>query len=378
MTVSIGFDARYIRTDHHDGISRFSARIGSEMFRLAADEPRATVTFIISDAKQLKHLPEGSPYVLANSATHLGERLIARKLNRYGFDIVFSPMQTMGSRWRNYALALTVHDLIYYSHPIPPRQFTLIVRILWRIYHWTWWPQRHLLNRADCVIAVSETTKNLIVQHNLTHKRIEVVYNATDLCPLGEASHEISDESEKPALIYMGSFLPYKNVETLIEVANRLPEFRLLLLSKIDDRDRIRLAKLSNKGNVEFLNGVTDRRYREELNSAFALVSASLDEGFGIPVLEAMAMGTPVVCSRIPSFQEIGGDVPIYVDPLDAGNIVDAVRALSPTERERRSRAGIAMATHFSWRTSAQKLLDILIDLTTAKAPSKTQQRFRA
>ena len=95
-------------------------------------------------------------------------------------DLVFTPMQTMGSWGRDYKLLLTLHDLIYYEHRTPPRDLPAPVRLLWRLYHLAWWPQRMLLNRGDGVVTVSETTAGLIHEHHLTDRPVTVIPNAAD------------------------------------------------------------------------------------------------------------------------------------------------------------------------------------------------------
>ncbi len=100
------------------------------------------------------------------------------------------------------------------------------------------------------------------------------------------------------------------------------------------------------------------------LLSATALVSASLDEGFGIPVIEAMRLGTPVVISDIQIFQEIGGDAAILVDPHDPAAFARAIRTLDdPAEWAARSHASLKQAELFSWDASAAVLWDVLVEL---------------
>ncbi len=360
MSLSIGFDARYIRTDHHDGISRFSARIGAELFALTESVDDTSVTFLISDPAQAAFLPLGSNTHLISSPTSAGERRVARRVNELGLDIVFSPMQTMGSARRTYKLVLTVHDLIYYRHPMPPRQFNFALRVLWRLYHLSWWPQRWLLNGSDAVVAVSHTTADLIAEHHLTRKPVFVVSNAADTQP----TQLRSDETRTKSIVYMGSFMPYKNVETLIASLDELPEYELHLLSRIHQKDRARLEALASGRSVIFHNGVGDDEYAQLLSDSTALVTASLDEGFGIPVIEAMSLGTPVVCSDIPIFREIGGQAAMFVEAKDAHGFAQAIRQLEdPQEFASRRSAGLAQAASFSWKASAQALLDVLVEV---------------
>jgi glycosyltransferase involved in cell wall biosynthesis len=357
--IRVGFDARYIRTDHHDGISRFSARVGSELALLCAGNDSIDITFLISDEKQLAHLPAGCSFAKISSPTSARERGVAKQVNALGLDTVFSPMQTMGSRGRKYRLVLTVHDLIYYRHPMPPRQFAWPLRLLWRLYHLSWWPQRWLLNASDAVVSVSETTKSLITQHKLTRKPVYVVYNAAEDLPVVQGS------TRTKSLVYMGSFMPYKNVETLIETASTLGDYELHLLSRIHPRDRARLSEMASNANVVFHDGVSDEEYAALLSQATAAVTASLDEGFGIPVIEAMSLGTPVVCSDIPIFREIGANAALFVPAQSPVEFATAVRTLeNPSEFSRRAHLGVEAAGTFSWKRSAQALFDVLIEVS--------------
>ena len=129
---------------------------------------------LVSDRRQLAQLPD-LPYHLVSSPTSIREPLVALAVRRFAPDVVFSPMQTMGSWGRRYRLVLTLHDLIYYDHPTPPAEFAAPIRLLWRAYHLAWWPQRLLLNRADAVVTVSETTAELIAAHRLTDRPVTVV-----------------------------------------------------------------------------------------------------------------------------------------------------------------------------------------------------------
>ena len=87
-------------------------------------------------------------------------------------------MQTMGSWGRKYPLVLTLHDLIYYEHPAPPGFLPAPVRVLWRLYHKAYWPQRLLLNRADVVATISHTTAALMRKYRLTKRPVRIVGNA--------------------------------------------------------------------------------------------------------------------------------------------------------------------------------------------------------
>ena len=344
-------DCRYIRLDRHDGISRFTAGLVTELGQLHP------LTMLICDHRQLAMLP-ALPWQLVRAPTSLLEPLIALSVNRLRPDVVFSPMQTMGSWGRKYRLFLTVHDLIYYRNRTPPRDLSWFIRLLWRVYHLSWWPQRMLLNGADGVITVSETTRALIARHRLSRRPVTVVANAADALR-GAPSHRSIPETNR--LIYMGSFMPYKNLDTLVLALADLPEYELHLLSRVSATVRTQLSRRAPQARLVFHDGVSDEEYHRLLRSATALVTASLDEGFGIPLVEAMSLGIPVVVSDIPIFREIGGSAALYFDPSSADSITAAVRRLAdPGEWAARSARSMDQAARFTWAASARTLLGVL------------------
>ncbi|MHA7305166.1 glycosyltransferase [Arthrobacter sp. TMN-49] len=347
-------DARFTRMDHHDGISRYGASL------MAAVAPYADVTMLIHDERQLALLPE-LPWVKINSPLSPLELLVARHVNKLDADLVFCPMQTMGSWGRKYPLVLTLHDLIYYEHPAPPGFLPAPVRVLWRLYHKAYWPQRVLLNRANVVATISQTTLALMTKHRLTKRPVRIVGNA----PQGERTPRDPAVAPEKSLAYMGSFMPYKNVETLIRGMAELPDFTLNLLSRITPERRAELLALVPSGaTVVFHNGVTDADYDALLMRATALVTLSKAEGYGLPLVEAMALGTPVVVADTEIFREVGGTAAHYV-PADApAAFAAAVRSLDSHEKWAASSiASVAQAATFSWDVSAKELLAIAQEL---------------
>ncbi|MFJ4219313.1 glycosyltransferase family 4 protein [Curtobacterium luteum] len=342
----IGIDCRYVRIGRHDGISRFTAGIAAHL------PDRHDYTLLVHDVRQLDSLPDGLPHAVLPAPTDAGEPLVARRVNRLGLDAVFSPMQTMGSRGREYALVLTLHDLIYYRNRTPPREFSWPLRLGWRAFHLSWAPQRFLLNGADGVVTVSETTAGLIREHRLTRRPVTVAYNAADPAP-----RRPLDGPRRHDLVYMGSFMPYKNVETLAAALPLLgADWRLHCMSRVSAADRARLERLAPAGSLVFHDGASDEVYLDVLRSATALVTASYDEGFGIPLVEAMGVGTPVAVSDIPIFREIGGAAAEYFDPSSPSAVAGAVRRLE--ERwDDASEQSVEQAGRFRWADSAEQVV---------------------
>ncbi len=360
-------DARYTRIGFHDGISRFTSSLLTALKELMETEHPAAegleVVMAISDPRQLHMLPE-LPYVKICSPTGPLEPFASIQLNRFRPDVVFSPMQTIGSLGRKFKLVLTLHDLIYYAHPTPPSFLPKPVQWGWRIFHKSFLPQRLLLNRADAVATVSQTTAGLIRRHRLTRQPLFVVPNApvsNSLISLEAALK--SAPSRTKQLIYMGSFMPYKNVETLIGAMRLLPDYTLHLLSKIQPARRAELEKIAG-ANVVFENGVSDERYAQLLAESAALLTASQDEGYGLPVVEAQAAGCPAVISNIEIFREIAPHA-LHCSPDSAEEFAAAVRSLEDSDVQRQVIAtGLEDAAAFSWQDSALKLLNLIKNLS--------------
>lgn len=352
------FDARYIRTDFHDGISRFSTELAAEVAK------RADVTFLICDDAQVSFLPKNAHTLKIHRPTSAREPFTALILKRYAPDVVFSPLQTMGSLGRTFKLILTSHDMIYYHFRTPPRQFNPLLRLGWRLYHLTYLPQRHALNSADLVVTVSETTKQEFLNTRLTKRPIVVVPNAPR-----RLSNTPAALSQAPrSLVYMGSFMAYKNVETLVEALRFLPDHTLHLLSRISPTRKAELKDRAPRGaRIVFHNGVSDDEYAALLQSEAILVSASQYEGYGLPVAEGLALGVPAVLSDIPIFHEVAGDGALFAPATDARAFAHHISSLDDkTTRNALAKKGKAHIAQYSWADSADRLVKAAESLLTS------------
>ena len=361
------FDARYIRTDFHDGISRFSHELAHALVNTAPAD--VEITFLIHDEAQRAFLPAGSAHHMFHAPTSAKEAIAARLLNKLNPDVVYSPMQTLGSAGRKFRLILTLHDMIYYRHRTPPRNLPWAVRVGWRLFHLTYVPQRMTLNGADIVATVSEESRRQFADVNLTKREVVVIHNAPQkLAEQLPAGVSVTGAAPKN-LVYMGSFMPYKNVETLVRAMAYLPGRTLHVLSRITPARRAEYEALAAAGtSIVFHNGVTDAEYAATLADDGVLVTMSLDEGYGLPVAEALALGVPAVITDIPIFREVAGDGALYVDPRDPKAVAAAVQSLDDdAARARLIAAGQAHVARFTWERSAGVLLDAARRLTTGR-----------
>lgn len=260
---------------------------------------------------------------------------------------------------------LTIHDLAFMVHPecaVPSLEWYLHKAV------------SRAVARADLILADSANTRrDLIHLMGVEPERVEVLYSGVEPAfrPLEEASlHPVRARYELPKhfLLTVGTIEPRKNLPRLLEALSILPEsLRLPLLvagkpgwlyqDTFDTVDRLDLQPW-----VRFLGFVPDEDLPALYNLATALVYPTLYEGFGLPPLEAMACGTPVLTSRTSSLTEVVAEAAVLVDPADAVSIAQGLHRLLEDQalRARLRQAGLARARHFTWERSAQRLLQLI------------------
>jgi glycosyltransferase involved in cell wall biosynthesis len=241
--------------------------------------------------------------------------------------------------------------------------------------------------RATRVMTVSETSKRDIMRFFGTpSEKIDVIHNAYDERFGTEPSEEeISRVRERYQLdgdfiLYAGNVKPHKNLERVIEafhiVRNQgLDHVKLVMIGDdISKYAALRRAVHRHQLHkyVRFLGYVPEGTLAAMYRLAGVFVFPSLYEGFGLPPLEAMASGTPVVTSNVSSLPEVTGDAAVLVDPYDPSAIADGItRVLSDDEFSASlRRKGLVRARQFSWETSVRRVREIYLDVDAAPAAS--------
>jgi glycosyltransferase involved in cell wall biosynthesis len=347
------FDARYIRTDFHDGISRYSMELGGALAKLT------DATFLISDPAQAAFLPSAAKTLVIHAPTSAKEPFTAFILNKYKPDVVYSPMQTIGSIGRRYKLILSLHDMIYYRHRLPPPSLGRHIRWGWWLFHASYTPQRLTLNGADIVATVSETSTRDFETVRLTKRPTIVIPNAPQRLVRYLNKPVALPKKAATNLVYMGSFMPYKNVETLLLGMEHLPGYTLHLLSRITPERKAEYKKMTPRGaKVIYHNGVSDGEYARLLADNALLVSASFDEGYGLPLAEALELGVPVIVSDLTIFHEVAGDGALYFPANDPFVYAEKVKqASSPDSYASLAALGKTHIAQYNWEQSAKTLL---------------------
>jgi glycosyltransferase involved in cell wall biosynthesis len=184
-----------------------------------------------------------------------------------------------------------------------------------------------------------------------------VIYNAPQ--PTKKISRQTSIKKD---LVFIGSFMPYKNSEVLIEGMQFAPSgFTLHLVSKINPERKAELqALVPDNATVVFHNGLSESEHQKLLSSAFALVTGSKAEGFGLPIVEAATLGIPAIVSDLPIFHEVAGNGALYFDPDDPQSFASKLNDLSdPKTRQKLAKAASEHVQRFTWEKSAKVLADL-------------------
>lgn len=258
---------------------------------------------------------------------------------------------------------VTIHDLAFHFFPsaFSPRDLIILSLLV---------PLS--ARRARWVIAVSEHTRqDLIRVYNLPPTKIKVTYEAANASfrpvqdPILLSRIRASYRIAGPYILGVGNLQPRKNLPRLIAAFARLRReqaipHQLVLVGQKAWRNHTITAAIASAGVQEevILTGyVPDDDLPLLYSGADLFVYPSLYEGFGLPVLEAMACGTPVVTSRTSSLPEVAGDAAWLVDPLDTEELVQAIGELlsDPGKREELRQRGLARSRTFSWLETARQ-----------------------
>jgi len=355
-------DAR-TATPHFPGISRYVTNLARSLTPLLAADERLTILYhpqhplALPASPQVEFLPvAASPFGLAQ------QWQIPRLLHLLRADLYHSAYIVMP-----YApgapTVLTVYDLIPLLFP---EQSSRRARLAAR------WANRLALRAARRVLAISEATRaDYIRRLGVPPARIVTIPLAAELAAQGcQLSEKVGIPAPPPYALYLGSNKPHKNLARLVEAwgiaARHLPitDCKLLIAGAWDARypeARQRAAELGLADKVIFLGPVAEADLPTLYAGAMLFVFPSLYEGFGLPVLEAMACGTPVICSNVSSLPEVAGDAAIQVDPLDVDALATAIgRVLGDAAlRDEMRQRGSAQAARFSWAQTAQQTLAV-------------------
>ncbi len=258
---------------------------------------------------------------------------------------------------------VTIHDMITWKYATG-RASTLPSFIYW-LKQFTYRIVIFISSkRAQFIITPSNSVKDEVSKLlKIGKNKIKVIYEGFDTLI---NSKEKFNKSEK-YFLYVGNAYPHKNLNFLINAFARFnidKNFKLLLVGN-DNYFYSKLKKyvINEKIiNVEFLGFVDDKKLAELYKNSLALIIPSLSEGFGLPAIEAMSLGTPVICSKIKVFEDICNDVPFYFNPKDEISLLNELEKFIKTPKsilEEKIKKGLTLTKKLSWEKMAKETLKI-------------------
>lgn len=283
-------------------------------------------------------------------------------------DLFFSP--THYSPWLSpVKRVVTIFDLSYLRFP---EMFQS--KDLYQLTNWT----KQSIQKASQIITISQSSKKDIVKtYKIDPKKVTVCYPGYNQ----EQFHKISDsEAIKKVLekyniqgnyiLFIGTVQPRKNLKRLIQAFAKIEDLKLVVVGKIHGEGRqawkfeeiIELPKkLEIEEKVIFTGFVPNEDMLYLLNGATAFALPSLWEGFGIPVVDAMACGVPVIVSNVSSLPEVAGKAGLYVDPESVDQIEQSIRVISTDKKlhSKLSKLALEQSRKFSWKKMAKQVKDV-------------------
>jgi len=286
--------------------------------------------------------------------------LISASLMKAGLDLFHSPISSLPLTYPKKSI-ITVHDLAIYKNPawFPSQIFSTKLLV----------PQS--LRKADMIIAVSESTKkDLQKLFNVSSQKIKVIYEGAHVQKIPVKSKKVDSLKRfklgPKFILYVGTIMPRKNIVTLIRAYKQmikmepgLGEYQLVLAgAKGYKSEEVfnEIQDLKLKNNVKYLGYVTHNQKMDLMKKATCFTFPSSYEGFGLPVLEAMNIGTPVITSNVSSLPEVAGQAAMLVDPENGQEIAKALKKMLTNKKlqSRLIKAGKKQATLFTWEKAAK------------------------
>jgi len=369
VIMRIGIDATTVYTSRPTGLDTFSINVVNELVKLHDDVIIWTVedgAFSVPGDKVRKVLP---PVRFLGNGSYQFRRpwwvelRLPSLLHHEKVDVLYTTVLSAKTRCQ-IPQVVTIHDLFPLTFP---KDSTRAVRCNYRLRVPT------IIQNADAIIAVSRYTKSQILEHfAVPADKIHVVYegyDASNFTPRHDpAVLRRYGLDHHQFILTVGDARSRKNLDRVVQafasVKDKIPH-KLVMVGPKTEADVRHLTNLAGRCHVRdrvvLLNYVSYQELPIFYSSAALFMFLSLFEGFGLPILEAMACGAPVMASNTSSIPEVAGDAALLVDPFDVTAIGAAmVSMISDGDLlDKLSQAGIQRCRQFSWRAAAQKILDI-------------------
>jgi len=378
LPFTIGLDARKIRDF---GIGTYVRNLVRALARVDA-ENRYVLLVRPADKEALPPLPENFRTVTESSPVYSPSELVALswRLFRLRLDLYHATHYVLPAVVPS-RVVVTIHDIIHLLYPefLPSGLAFLYAQ---RMIH-------RSLTRGDRIIAVSQNTKNDLMEYfDVDGKKIQVVYNGVEerfraRLPEEEIDRQLAAAGiARPYLLFVGNPKPHKNLDNVVQAyarARRMAQFDVPLVcvgakSGADSKIRQRAQYLGLADRVLLMGHVPDELLPAIYQGATLFLYPTLYEGFGLPVVEAMASGVAVITSNTSALKEIADGYARLVDPLDVNKMAEEIAAVMADDdlRAALAKLGARRAEDFRWEETAKKTLAIYRAVLGAPAPPST------
>lgn len=361
--MNIVFDCQIFYLQRYGGISRYFYELANELDQIKECNPKIVAPFhsneYLEKESKKNFIFTFNPFLKKLFNNRLYNRQLAvneffaRKLSSGKKNTVFHETYYTKRLQVDAPKVITIHDMIYEMfHNNSEEERELIQK------------KKQAIMEADSIIAVSENTrKDLLNFYPGVKEKTFVVYHGVD-----QSSHPGINKYNrpKPFLLHVGNRGWYKNFDTLLEIfgdkknMNTTADLICFGGGKATAQEEALIKKYNLRDKVFFISG-TDELLISLYKSATALVYMSNYEGFGMPVLEAMALSCPVVCSNTSSLPEVYGNAALAIDPKNTRELINGLNSIifDNALRSKFINAGLERVQHFTWKKCAQETLDI-------------------
>lgn len=382
------------------GFGRFTRELLEALLEI--DKTNEYLFFIDSETVESETIPPQVKKIVANTqvsqlkaASADGSRSLkdlwamSRAVLKHKVDVFFFPaVYSYFPVFNRTKIILTVHDVIADHHPelIFPNAKA---KFFWKL------KQNVAIRQADLIATVSEYSKKQIVEYFiLPESRLRIISEgARPVFKVLEQTEEtfetLARHGLKPNekfLLYVGGISPHKNLAVLINAFEKISvnqtDVKLVLVGDYKDDPffsaypslKKQVAELKLEDKVIFTGFIPDEDLAQLYNTAQLLVFPSLEEGFGLPAIEAMSCGTPVAASNCSSLPEVLGEAGRFFDPRNVSNMAELIGRILADEQERKAmrETGLARAEQFMWKKAAEDTLLIFNELVNEKSKVKT------
>lgn len=377
--MKIGIDARMYRSSVA-GIGRYSQNLIKNLLEIDRDD-EFVLFMTLEDKKEFEKLKiENSikikncklkivniPHYSLAEQTKLPGIIAKEKLDLMHFLNVNYPVRYKGK------FIVTIHDLTLLFYPQTARDTNFFKQSAYK------YTMKKACQNSAKIIAVSKNTKKDIIKaftfrHGVTSDKIQVIYEAADdkIAQTSNLKPQISNKyqneclkaNHKPIILYVGQFREHKNVGGLLnayKILKKEIDCQLVLVGNVSEKYKNIIDKDTDLRDTVVPGFVTDEELSAWYQEASVFVFPSFYEGFGLPGLEAMQAGTPVVASYASSLPEIYKDAAVYFDPKNPSDMAEKIKMVLQ-DRKLASNLiieGKKVAAKYSWRKTAQETLKI-------------------